>query len=92
VADAPSDAIKVTVSHSGFTPGRIEIPAGKPARLAFTRVDAQNCGSEVVFPALKLRKLLPVGETVIVELPAQAAGQLSFACGMGMYKGAIVIR
>jgi len=92
VADAPSDAIKVTVSHSGFTPARIEIPAGKPARLAFTRVDAQNCGSEVVFPALKLRKLLPVGETVIVELPAQAAGQLSFACGMGMYKGAIVIR
>jgi len=89
---APSDAIKVTVSHSGFTPARIEIPAGKPARLAFTRMDAQNCGSEVVFPALGLRKALPVGKTVVIDLPAQAAGQLSFACGMGMYKGAVVVK
>jgi hypothetical protein len=89
---APSDAIPVTVSKAGFTPARVEIPAGRPARLAFTRTDAQNCGSEVVFPSLGLRKALPVGQTVVIDLPAKESGQFSFACGMGMYKGAVVVR
>jgi hypothetical protein len=84
--------IDVKVSDKGFTPARVEVPAGKPARLAFTRVDAQNCASEVVFPALGLRQALPVGKTVMVELPPRADGELHFACGMGMYKGAVVIR
>lgn len=91
-AAAPGDTIPVTVSSAGFTPPRIEIPAGKPARLAFTRVDAQNCGAEVVFPRLGLRKALPVGRTVVVEIPPKASGQINFACGMGMYQGAVVVR
>jgi hypothetical protein len=85
-------AIRVTVSRSGFEPARIEVLQNEPIHLAFTRLDAQNCGSEVVFPSLGLRKSLPVGQTVLVDLPARAAGQLSFACGMGMYKGAVVVR
>jgi hypothetical protein len=82
----------VTVSSAGFSPPRISIPAGQAARIAFTRLDAQNCVREVVFPELGIRKALPVGETVYVDLPARPAGELRFACGMGMYKGAIVIK
>jgi hypothetical protein len=88
----PADAIRVTVSHAGFEPARIEVLQNEPIRLAFTRLDAQNCGSEVVFSDIGIRKSLPVGQTVLVDLPARPAGQLSFACGMGMYKGAIVVR
>jgi hypothetical protein len=81
-----------TVGSAGFSPDRIVVPAGKPAHLAFTRVDAQNCARELVFPDLGIRKALPLGKTVFVDLPARAAGELHFACGMGMYKGAIVIK
>jgi len=88
----PAGAIPVTISRAGFVPARVEIPADKPAHLAFQRLDAQNCASEVVFPTLGIRKPLPVGETVMVDLPAQPAGQMTFACGMGMYKGAVVIQ
>lgn len=88
----PADAIPVTVSRDGFQPARVVAPAGKPIRIAFRRLDAQNCASEVVFPRLGIRKTLPVGETVVVELPAREAGQVSFACGMGMYKGTVVVR
>jgi hypothetical protein len=85
-------AIRVTVSRAGFEPARIEVLQNEPIHLAFTRLDAQNCGSEVVFPSLGLRKSLPVGQTVLIDLPARGAGQLSFACGMGMYKGAVVVK
>jgi plastocyanin domain-containing protein len=65
---------------------------GKETQIAFSRSDAQNCASEVVFPELKIRKPLPPGQTVIIDLPAQPAGEMQFACGMGMFRGALVIR
>lgn len=88
----PSDVIRVTVSSAGFEPSRLQIRAGQSTRIAFRRSDAQNCASEVVFPGLGLRKRLPPGETVIVDLPAQSPGEMRFACGMGMYRGAVVVR
>ena len=59
--------------------------------LAFTRESTPNCGSEVVFPELGIRQALPLGDTVVVRLPAQQAGDLRFACGMGMYRGMVVV-
>ncbi len=88
----PGDALEVTVSAAGYTPARIDIPAGKDATLAFRRTDAQNCGGKLVFPELGITKELPVGETVLVPLGRQSAKVLHFGCGMGMYKGSIMVR
>jgi hypothetical protein len=88
----PPDAVRIHVSERGYEPARIEIPANRPLTLAFTRDSTPNCGSEVVFPSLGIRQALPVGETVLVKLPAQPAGELGFGCGMGMYRGMIVAR
>jgi plastocyanin domain-containing protein len=88
----PPDAVRIQISERGYDPAKIEIPANRPLTLAFTRDATPNCGSEVVFPSLGIRKQLPVGETVLVELPAQPAGELAFGCGMGMYRGMIVVR
>jgi len=91
-ADLSADVIRVSVSSGGFEPACLEIPVGKETQIAFSRSDAQNCASEVVFPELKIRKPLPPGQTVIIDLPAQPAGEMQFACGMGMFRGALVIR
>jgi FtsP/CotA-like multicopper oxidase with cupredoxin domain len=90
-ARIPADAIKVTVSKDGYTPAKLTIKAGQPVKLAFTRTDEENCGGTVVFPKLKISAKLPVGQTVLVELPAQPKGELSFACGMNMLKGALIV-
>ncbi len=66
-ASIPADAIKVTVSKNGYEPSEIKVEKGKPVKIAFTRADAENCGGEVVFSKLNLRKKLPVGETVLIE-------------------------
>lgn len=89
---APKDAIAIRVSSEGFSPSRIVIPANRPTRLAFTRADAQNCAREVIFPDLNIRKELPAGQTVVIDLPPSPSGELRFACGMGMLKGALIVR
>ncbi len=86
------DAIHVKVSRAGFEPSRIFAPAGKPVRIAFERNDAENCAAAIVFPELNIRKQLPAGRTTLVELPELRARELSFSCGMNMYRGSLVIR
>ena len=87
----PSDAVRVTVSGSGFEPSRIEVKKGQLVRIAFNRADSQNCAGEVVFSDLGIRKPLPVGETTVVEVTPRKSGELSFTCGMNMLKGTLVV-
>jgi plastocyanin domain-containing protein len=87
----PSNAIRIQVTQHGYEPPRIEIPANTPMTLAFIRDATANCGSEVVFRSLGIRKALPPGATTLVQLPAQPAGEISFSCGMGMFRGMAVI-
>jgi plastocyanin domain-containing protein len=46
----------------------------------------------VVFPDLKLEKPLPLNTPVSIEVPTGQARTLTFQCGMGMYKSAVVIQ
>jgi hypothetical protein len=88
----PEDAFKVIANKDGFTPQEISFQKGQPLKLAFYRTDAKNCASEVVFKNLNIRKKLPVGEVVVVEVPTDKTGEFSFACGMDMYRGKIVVQ
>lgn len=88
----PSDAIKVTVSKKGYEPSEIKVEKGKPVKLAFYRADAENCGGELTFSKLNISKKLPVGETVLVEFTPPDAGDISFACGMGMMSGKVIVQ
>jgi Cupredoxin-like domain len=89
--EIPADAIVVSGSKTGYEPSRIELQTGKPVKLAFQRIDAENCGSKVVFKSLNITRDLPVGKTVIVEFTPTESGDIGFACEMGMYKGILVI-
>jgi hypothetical protein len=91
-AAVPPNAIRIRVTQHGYEPATVAIPANAPSTLAFTRDSTPNCGSEVVFPSLGIRKELPVGETVLVSVPARLPGEIGFSCGMGMYRGMIVAR
>jgi plastocyanin len=90
-AAVPNDAIRINVTSSGYEPSQISVKKGQAIKLAFYRGDGQNCAGTVVFPQLQISKQLPVGQTVVIELTATDAGELTFTCGMGMYKGLLVI-
>ena len=82
---------KVTVTKDGFSPATVTLRAGTPARLTFVRTTDQTCATEVVVPSLKIKRALPLNTPVDVEFTPAKAGTIDFACGMGMFKGAIVV-
>lgn len=92
---APAPAlveIEVTVDKNGYTPSVVEVAKAGKVKLLFKRTSAVGCGERVVFPALGIEKDLPVGTVVAIEVEAKAGERIAFTCGMGMYKGALVVR
>lgn len=87
----PDGAYKIVVSQDGFAPEEISYKKDQPLKLAFVRIDEDNCGGEIVFKDLNIKKKLPVGEVVTVDIPTDKTGEINFACGMNMYKGKILI-
>ena len=88
---AGSGEIPITADDKGFSPSSVTLPKGAPATLVFTRTTDDTCATEVVFPDLKIEKPLPKGTPVKVEVPTDKEQTLTFQCGMGMYKSAVVI-
>ena len=90
-ANVPAGATKIAVSSKGYEPSSVSFVKGQPVKLAFYRADSENCGGEVVFAKQKIRKKLPVGETVLVEFTPTEAGEIAFACGMDMLRGKLIV-
>jgi membrane fusion protein, heavy metal efflux system len=80
---------RVTVGDQAFEPSRLMLRAGVPARVTFVRTSDKTCATEVAFPALKIKRALPLNQPVVIEF-TPAKGELSFACGMNMLRGTIV--
>ena len=83
----PREAVNQKPTSRRRRPPRRDYRAGDRRRLVFTRETASPCAAEVTFPDLAVSATLPVGQSVLVELPA-AAGEHTFQCAMGMLGGA----
>ncbi len=88
--EAPVREVEVIVD-GGYRPDQITARAGERLRLKFVRHEDGSCTREVVFPTLDIRKDLPPHQPVFVDLPALAAGEYEFRCGMKMIRGRIVV-
>ncbi|MBA3641669.1 MAG: cupredoxin domain-containing protein, partial [Acidobacteria bacterium] len=82
---------RITVGEQGFEPSRLTLRPGIPARITFVRTSDKTCATEVAFPSLEMKRTLPLNEPVVVEL-TPSKGELIFACGMNMFRGAIVVK
>ena len=86
----PVAPIAISVDASGYHPGSVRAPAGKPVHLIFTRTSDEGCGHQVVFPTLGIRRDLPLNQPVTVDVTMPASGSVAFACGMNMLRGSVV--
>jgi plastocyanin domain-containing protein len=91
VVEAHTRTVRIKVDKNGFSPSSIEVEAGHKLNLIFNRADNDNCGRTVVFRRPSIRKALPVGKDVLVTITPRAVGRITFTCGMGMYKGSIIV-
>ena len=88
------DRIAISVTDKGFEPDNVTVPSGKPVTLVFTRKSDTTCAKEVVIPLddQKIEKKLPLNEPVEVAVTFPKAGQITYACGMDMLKGVVVVQ
>lgn len=80
--------IAVDVSKGYFDPTVIRAKAGLPIELTFS--EGSGCLAEVMFPDFDVHEDLTSGGAV-VTLPALAAGEYGFSCGMQMVFGTLVV-
>ncbi|HBL52055.1 MAG TPA: copper-binding protein [Candidatus Blackburnbacteria bacterium] len=86
-----SGSVDITVD-GGYTPNIITVPRGKTTIINFTRKDENDCLSEVVLGDFKIKRDLPLGEKVTVEINPQKTGEYTYSCGMNMYRGKIIVK
>jgi membrane fusion protein, heavy metal efflux system len=88
---APEQTAKIMVNKDGFSPAKLTLKAGTLAKVTFVRTTNETCATEVVFPSLKIRRPLPLNKSAVIEFTPQKDHDVEFACGMAMFKGAIVV-
>lgn len=81
----------VLVTETGYEPAKLTVRAGEVARITFVRKTDKTCGTEVVFPSLGIRRVLPLNEPVDIEVTPKSAGEIGFVCGTNMLRGALVV-
>lgn len=84
--------VKIDITGAAFEPSQIRLQKGVPARLIFTRHTDQTCATDVMIPELGIEATpLPMHEAVEIAVLPQKDGTFTFACGMNMVKGTLVV-
>jgi plastocyanin domain-containing protein len=84
--------VNVAVTKDGFAPSRFTVRKNIPVRLRFIRKVEVTCATDFVIFDYDIKRELPLNEPLIVEFTPEKAGTISFACGMNMQRGKIVVR
>ena len=84
--------VEIEAGRMGYKPREIQLQAGVPARLVFTRTVEDDCSSQITVPAYDIAATdLPLNEPVAIEFTPTDAGEVEFVCGMDMQRGTIAI-
>ena len=91
-AEPSIQTAKIVLTSEGYSPASIRLRKNVPARLTFVRTVEVTCGTDVVIPDFNIKRELPLNDAVVVEFTPDKAGEFSFACGMNMVRGKIVVK
>lgn len=81
----------ITVLPNGYNPNYIKVRAGIPVRLNLTTSGGYGCTVGFRIPQLGIARDLSRENPTIVEFTPQSAGQLTWTCSMGMFRGKIEV-
>lgn len=89
--ESNQQVIDINVS-GGYSPEEVSLAQGIPAVLNFTRQDPSSCLDHVVFPDFGINKELPKDEKVTINIDTTKPGEYTWACGMDMFHGKLIIK
>jgi plastocyanin domain-containing protein len=83
--------IRVTIK-GGYSPDVIVVKQGRPVRLDFFRDETASCSDRVVFGDFGISRDLPAFKTTPIQFTPDKPGEFTFACGMNMMRGKLVVQ
>lgn len=92
VASNNKQTLNVAVTEKGFEPATLKVAPNQDVSLAITRKTDSTCATEIIFPAQKIKKELPLNKTVTISLGKLKKGEVNFSCGMNMVSGVINVQ
>ena len=90
IGSGGTQEIKVTV-RGGYSPDVIVVKKGVPVRLNFYRDETSSCSEQVVFGDFGIARDLPAFQTTAIEFTPDKTGEFTFACGMNMLRGKLIV-
>lgn len=90
LTEGGAQEIKVTVK-GGYSPDVIVVRQGIPVKLDFYRDETASCSEQVVFGDFGIARNLPAFKTTSIEFTPERAGEFTFACGMNMLRGKLIV-
>lgn len=85
--------VSINVGAGGYAPEQITLKPGVKTRLVFTRTAEAGCMDEIQIPAFGIEATpLPLNEAVTFEVLPEEQGTFTFACGMDMARGALLVK
>jgi plastocyanin domain-containing protein len=82
--------ISITANNDGYTPGEISAKPNEKLILQVTRTVEGECLSQISVAGGPVIDL-PMNKPVDIPVTAPASGKVTFACGMDMFRGTIVV-
>lgn len=82
----------IRISERGFEPETFKLRKAVPTRITFLRTTDATCAKEITLPDFKIRRELPLNQPVVVNFTPRKSGALTFACGMNMMRGRLIVR
>lgn len=80
------------IVDGGYLPSVVELQCGVPAEIIFIRKDRSSCFEEVVLPDFGISTHLPIGKPHSVLVHPDTVGEFTYACGMNMFFGKVVVK
>ncbi len=84
--------VELSVTEKGFEPSNITVKKGEPLHLVVTRKTDQTCATSIDIKDAGIRKDLPLNKAVAIDFTPEKAGEIRYACGMGMIGGVLVVQ
>lgn len=91
VDTAKEEVVNITVTENGFEPKSIDVKPNVPVVLKVTRRTDSTCSTQIQIPSKKIKKELPLNETVSISVGKLEKGEIRFGCGMSMMDGGRII-
>ncbi len=87
-----TQVIDLQVNEKGFEPQQIDVKPGTAVTLKITRKTDSTCAAAIKIPSKKIKRDLPLNETVSIDLGKLEKGEIRFTCGMNMMTGMINVQ